>query len=166
MSLHYYVNNETLTKESINNHINIFNEYIYKTPTLKEALMQMFNSSGANSIKTGKLIEEILKKINTHLNKKYKEISKKYPKITLEEAQIISSYTCELSKTDYRYNPYKILNTNLVSKEGNKGLSIISKYLFIFLKALRKLDKFYPKKDQNLYRSINCEIDLESYYRK
>lgn len=80
MSLYYYVNNETTTKESINNHIKIFNEYIFKTPTLKEALMQMFNSSGANSFKTSNLINEILTIITTHLNMKYKEIKKNIQK--------------------------------------------------------------------------------------
>ena len=162
MSLYYFVNNETALKESINNHEKIFDEFFYKTPTLREALMQMFKSNGANLLKSNNLIKEILTKITSHLDINFKEIRKKYPKITLEEAQIISSYTCELS--DNCFNPYKILNQNLASIERNKGISKVSKYLFIFLKALRKLDKFYLNKDKNLYRCINCDIDLKSYH--
>ena len=160
--LNYYINSETTIKESINSYSNIFNEYIYKTPTLREALMQMFKSSGANLLKSNNLTREILTSITRHLDMKFKEIRKKYPLITLEEAQTISCYTCELS--DKSYSPYKILNINLVSKERNNGISNISKYLFIFLKALRKLDKFYPNKGQHLYRSINSDIDSKSYY--
>ena len=87
---------------------------------------------------------------------------KKISKNNIRRSSNISSYTCELS--DNCFNPYKILNQNLASIERNKGISKVSKYLFIFLKALRKLDKFYLNKDRNLYRCINCDIDLKYHY--
>ena len=46
MSLFYYINNESDSKPSINDYEHIFYNYITKTPTLEEALMQMFTSSG------------------------------------------------------------------------------------------------------------------------
>ena len=54
----------------------------------------------------------------------------------LETAQIISSYTCELS-SESSFNIYRILNNNLVSDNRNQGVKKISKYLFILLKSLR-----------------------------
>jgi len=147
MSLYYYINNESDSKASINDYENIFYEYITRIPTLQEALMQMFTSSGLTQIKSNNLINEIIYKVNMHLNKKFIEIRKKYPNITAEEAQIISSYTCELAnKEDSNYNIYKILNQNLVSKNRQMGIMVISKYLFIFLKSLRKLKRYYPDK--------------------
>ena len=148
MSLYYYINNESDSKTSINNYEYIFNDYIIKTPTLKEALMQMFTSCGVENFKSYNLINEILSKVNDHLNSnKFNEIKINYPTISYEEAQIISTYTCELENpSDSHLSPYKILNQNLVSKDRYKGVKNISKYLFIFLKSLRKLNKFYPDK--------------------
>jgi hypothetical protein len=37
----------------------------------------------------------------------------------------------------------------------------VSKYLFILLKSIRKLDKYYPKdKNKYLYRCINTKVNL------
>ena len=156
MSLYYYSNNESISKESINNYENMFEKYIDKTPTLKEALIQMFYSSGIEKSKYEKLINEIFNEVNNHLDSKFNDIKKVYPNITYEDAQIISSYTCELS-CDKNANLYKILNNNLVAKNRKKGISKISKYLFIFLKSLRKLKKSYY---ENLYRCISVNVDL------
>ena len=162
MSLYYYINDESESKASINDYENIFYSYITRIPTLKEALMQMFTSSGVTQTKSNNLIKEIISKVNGHLNKKFIEISKKYPNITKEEAQIISSYTCELSnKEDSNYNIYKILNRNLVSENREMGIMVISKYLFIFLKSLRKLKRYYPEKQSKyLYRCISTQVEL------
>jgi hypothetical protein len=41
------------------------------------------------------------------------------------------------------------------------GIMVISKYLFIFLKSLRKLKRFYPdKQSKYLYRCISTQVDL------
>ena len=148
-------------KESIDNYSNLFTQYINNIPTLKEALIQMFKSSGVVGFESNNLAEEILSKVKTHINNKFKEIQKKYPNITLEEAQIISSYTCELSNDEK--NPYRLLNENLVSNNRSKGICKISKYLFILLRALRKLKRYYPSKDPKcLYRSISKNVDLDN----
>ena len=148
------------SEESINKHNELFERYINNVPTLKDALKQMLFSAGVGYLKSERMIKEIFDRCKEHLYYKFTQISNKYKNITLEEAQIISSYTFEFNNFEDRcYSPYKILNKNLVSKERHKGIGNISKYLFILLKSLRKLDRFYTK--NNLYRSINKNVDLE-----
>ena len=148
MSISFDISNKNSINKSINNYEYIFYEYKNRLPTLNEALIQMFTSCGVENFKSYNLINEILSKVNDHLNSnKFNEIKINYPTISYEEAQIISTYTCELENpSDSHLSPYKILNQNLVSKDRYKGVKNISKYLFIFLKSLRKLNKFYPDK--------------------
>jgi hypothetical protein len=88
------------------------------------------------------------------------EINAKYPNISDEDILIICSYTCE--SIDANFSPYKILNRNLVSENRENGLRIVSKYLFIFLKSLRKLPRYYPDKNNGyLYRCINRHINYK-----
>jgi len=161
MSLHHqYINNESICESPINEFEDIFENYNDHPPSLKEALFDMFTSSGGG-YKARSLYAQIISKVNEHLQKKFTSIQKKYPNIIYEDAQIITSYTCELNKVDYNYNPYKILNTNLVSNDRENGIRNISKYLFIFLKTLRKLDRYYPDKNARyLYRCITKQVEL------
>ena len=161
MSLHYqYINNESNSESLINEFEDIFENYNDHPPSLKEALCEMFTSSGGGN-KSSSLYGQIISKVNKHLQKNFSSIQKKYPNITYEDAQIITSYTCELNKEDYNYNPYKILNSNLVSDDRENGIRNISKYLFIFLKTLRKLDRYYPDKNKKyLYRCISKQVEL------
>ena len=149
----YYINEESNNlEESINRYEGLFKGYINNPPTFKDALNQMYNN-------TKTCIAQILSEVKIHLNTKFSKIQKKFPKITFEDAQIISSYTCELHGADN--NPYKLLNTNLVSNDRQSGVRKISKYLFLFLKALRKLDKYYPNsKEKYLYRGISTQVQL------
>ena len=149
----YYINEESNNlEESINRYEGLFKGYINNPPTFKDALNQMYNN-------TKTCIAQILSEVKNHLNTKFSKIQKKFPKITFEDAQIISSYTCELHGADN--NPYKLLNTNLVSNDRQSGVRKISKYLFLFLKALRKLDKYYPNsKEKYLYRGISTQVQL------
>lgn len=149
----FYINEESNNlEESINRYEGLFKGYINNSPTLKDALNQMYNNS-----KT--CIAQILSEVKIHLNTGFSKIQKKFPKVTFEDAQIISSYTCELHGADN--NPYKLLNTNLVSNNRQSGVRKISKYLFLFLKALRKLDKYYPNsKEKYLYRGISTQVQL------
>ena len=166
-SHHQYINNESNSEPSINQYENIFKYYINNPPSLEEALTQMFNSSKLSPIKSKSLCDQIMSKVNNHLNTKFSEIKSKYKNITYEDAQIISSYTCELN--DFNYNPYKILNTNLVSDDRMNGIRNISKYLFLLLKALRKLDRYYPDaKRKYLYRCISTQVrlDYDSFNKK
>ena len=163
MSLHHqYINNESKLKNSINIYENIFSSYKYYIPSLNEALYQMFISSKIPFIKIKYITNQIITKVNEHLKKNFFLIRQKYPDITYEDAQIITSYTCELdNEEDYNYNPYKILNTNLVSNDRMIGIKNISKYLYIFLKSLRKLDRYTPESyGTYLYRCISKKVEL------
>ena len=160
MSIQYFINNEEEPKDiSINNFSEIFTEYKEKCPTLTEALNQLFISAGVNSEKVDNLISELLWKVNNHLNEnKISEIKQKYTNITLEDAQIISSYTCQLDENNNDYNIYKILNLNLNSNSKEEGIKKVSKYLYIFLKSLRKLPLYYPESGY-LYKCIPIHIE-------
>ena len=161
LHLHYqYINNENKLETSINEYADIFENYIYNPPSLKDALFQMFISKRLLPDKYKDLYNQIIKKVDKHLNKKFTAIQKKYKNITYEDAQIISSYTCELKEVDKEYNLYKILNKNLVANNRVNGIKNISKYLFIFSKALRKLTRYYPEKKKYLYRCINTNVEL------
>ena len=163
MSLLYYDENEDNSKEeSIDNYKDIFNEYLDKCPTLKESLQQLFTSAGASEEKCEALMKIIFNQINKHIDKNLVKIKEKYPNITLEEAEIISSYTCEIPKReDSSFNIYKIVNNNLVSENRNLGVENISKYLYILLKSLRNLDRFYPEPGSYLYRCIGVKVNLK-----
>jgi len=163
MSRCFYADGEDSSKEeSIDKYEYIFEEYKRKCPTLNEALEEMFIGAGATEDKAKDLIKEITAQIDGFLTKEQlEEIKKKYPKTEEDEARIISSYTCELSKEeDSNYNIYRILNNNLVSQNRQQGVKKISKYLFILLKSLRNLKRFVPGLDTSLYRCINAKVNL------
>ena len=161
MSLHYYTEKEEyLIEESINNYKYIFIEYSKEPPSLSDSLKQMFISYGATEEKSKELIKDIISKIDIIINRNLNQIKEKYPRITLEDSKIISSYTCE--SKDKKFSPYKILNENLISDNRKESMKNISKYLFIFLKSLRKLPRYYPnKKEKYLYRFINSKVNLD-----
>ena len=161
MSLHFYEEEEGFEKgESINKYWDIFLEYTIETPTLSDALKQMFFSAGADKNEVDELILDILSKSEQKIDSNFKEIKKKYPDISRDEAIIISSYTCE-SKIQI-YSPYKLLNTALSSKNRKKGIENISKYLYILLNSLRKLKRFYPNSEiKYLYRCIGAKVNLK-----
>ena len=52
------------------------------------------------------------------------------------------------------------MNNNLCKENKENGIKNISKYLFLFLKTLRKLNKYYPTK-KYLYRYIKTPVDIE-----
>ena len=160
MSLHFYSEKEDDEKqESINNYLNLFIEYINNPPNLSDALKQMFINNGSKEEKSKELIEDIFKKTQELIEKNLEEIKKKYPNITNEDMQIISSYTCEAK--DKNFSPYKLLNKNLVAENRKQGIKNISKYLFILLKSLRKLERYYPnEKSKYLYRVIGTKINI------
>ena len=156
MSLDFYCKEEENTREeSINRYKNLFRNYEKNPPSLSEALTQMFKSSNLDINKINELVEDILTKCKTKKDPDFDSIKKKYEKenITKEDAYIICSYTCELK--DRTYSPYRILNQNLVSNNRQNGVNNISKYLYIFLKSLRKLPRYYPEK-KVLYRCLTC----------
>ena len=168
MSLYFYNEKEDENKEeSINNYKDLFLEYTTNPPTLESALQQMFVNSGINTNNSNQFIQDIITKTEKVYNKNIDKIKIKYPNINKEDIKIISAYTCE--SMDKNYSPYKILNQNLVSENRILGIRNISKYLFIFLKSLRKLKKYYPNSNsQFLYRCIrgNVKINYDMYNPK
>ena len=151
----YSEEEDNYKEESVNKYKDIFSEYEKKIPTLSEALSQMFISSGADMKKANGLIKDILSKCKETIDDNLEKIKEKNDKITKEDAYIICSYTCETEEGEY--NPYRILNTNLVSKNRRNGIKNISKYLYIFLKSLRKLEIY---KTNILYRCITHKVSL------
>ena len=143
--------------KSINDYKYLFSEYEKKLPSLSEALNQMFKSANVDDLKVNELTNDILNKSRMFIDRASNTIQRKYDKISKEDAYIICSYTCE--SMDFHYSPYKLLNQNLVSEDKKKGIENISKYLFIFLRALRKLTRYYP--DKYLYRCINQKVSIE-----
>ena len=160
MSLIFYSEEENNNKEeSINNYKDMFLDYENKKPTLSEALTQMFISSGAEQNQSNELVKDILSKCKSTIDDNFVKIIKEYPNITKDDAYIICSYTCESKEN--KYSPYRLLNRNLVSENRKNGINKISKYLFILLRALRKLKRFYPNKENKyLYRCITNKVNL------
>ena len=158
MSIIYYSEEEDNNKEeSINKYKELFSEYKNQKPSLSDALEQMFLSASANKNKSYDLTKDILLKCESKINDNFDEISKKYPNITKNDAYIICSYTCE--SKDKKFSPYRILNQNLVSDDRKKGIKNISKYLYIFLNSLRKLEIYIPS-NKYLYRCITSQVKL------
>ena len=160
MALHYYSENEDNYKEeSIDKYKDIFIEYEDNIPNLSEALNQMFISSGCTEEQSNELINDLMLKIDKIMKENKNKIKSKYQNLKEEEIKIISSYTCEAK--DKKYSPYKLLNKNLVSDNRQEGINNISKYLYILLKSLRKLDKYIPQdKSKFLYRCINSKVEI------
>ena len=165
MSRYFYEKTEDVPKnESLNKYQHLFLNYTKSLPSLTEALNQMFSSTDISDQKINELTEDILSKSQKNINSIFEVIKEKYPIIEKEEAMIISSYTCEAF--DSNYSPYKILNRKLNEENREEGIKQISKYLFIFLKALRKLDRYYPTQ-KYMYRCINRYVNLkEDFFNK
>jgi hypothetical protein len=160
MSLNFYCEEEENNrKESINKYKNLFANYESNSPSLSEALIQMFKSCELKGDKVKRLTEDIISKCKERIDPDFNEIKKKYDKITREDAYIICSYTCE--SEDDKYSPYRILNKNLVSDDKKNGVRNISKYLYIFLKSLRKIPRYYPK-NGFLYRCLSCNVSIST----
>ena len=156
MSLNYYDDKEDILKEdSINNYEDIFKEYNKKNPNLEDALDEMYTSTKISDLKVKTLKEDILRKTNEIIKNNFYFIKQKYPRITNEEAQIIISYNCIAYDPDF--SPYKILNKNLCQENKYEGIKKVSKYFYIFLKSLRKLDRYFINKTY-LYKCIDKKV--------
>ena len=163
MSLNQYDEGEEIEKkdETINNYEDLFTPYINNPPSLKEALIHLFTSSGLDQDKANDMATNIISICDERIEQKLSEIKSKYPEISFEDAKIIASYTCESSYSS-DYSPYRLLNRNLVSDNRKQGLQNVSKYFFILLKSLRKLTRFYPdSKNKYLYRCIDTMVNYK-----
>ena len=158
MAIHYYSKSEDYQNiVSINNYQHIFKIFNNKTPSLEDSLKEMFISCGATQSKAQELYKEIDTQIEDIIQYKYDTIKKEYPILDSEEIKTLCSYNCTLIESFY--NPYKLINENLCHENKRKGLQKISKYFYIFLKALRKLTRYYPK-NKYMYRCVTHKIKL------
>jgi len=125
----------------------------------------MFLSVDFDKNKTNDLIDDIISKCKSKIDEIFdKIIIEKYPNITKDDAYIICSYTCESKETENgeeysRYSPYRLLNQNMISNDRKKGINNISKYLYILLNSLRKLEIYQPY-NNTLYRCITNQVKL------
>lgn len=121
------------------NYADIFMAYISKPPTLIEALEQLFNSNRTEN--SNDIIKGIINKSKVTIDRNFDKIKKIYPKISKDESMIITTYTLES-------DIYRIINKTL--NNDKKNIKNISKYLYLFIKSLRKLKKYSDSK--YLYR--------------
>ena len=161
MSLHFYCNGEDNEKEeSINKYKDIFTDYVDNPPELKEALIQIFISGGVPENELNDYFEHLNKKINKLVEDREFKIKENYPNLSKEDSLIIASYTCEAKNSEF--SPYRTLNRNLSSDNREEGLKKVSKYLYLLLKALRKLKRYYPDEEQKyLYRGIKVMVNTK-----
>ena len=162
MSLHFYTKKEEIRKvESLSNYQDLFKEYLKDPPSLNEALNEMFLSTGISDEKANIFTNDIISKSHDFLQFNFDLIHEEHPIISYYEALIIVSYKCEAIEP--KYSPYKLMNINLNEENRDEGICRISKYFFLFLQALRKLTRYYPKQ-KYMYRCINMQVDLKEDY--
>ena len=157
MSLDFYSEKEEENNraESINEYKYLFSNYENNPLSLSEALIQMFESCKLDNNEVKELTEDILNKSKESIDSNFDAIKKKYNNITKEDTYTIISYTYESKEREY--SPFRILNQNLVSDDLKIGINNVSKYLYLFLKALRKLPKYYPK-NKYFYRCLTINV--------
>ena len=159
MSLYFYSKKEQIPKNvSIKDFKDIFIKYSENKPTLEEALYEMFLLNKINEKKSNELVNDIIKRSDKFIKYNYEIIKENHPLLSEEEARIISSYKIELKEK--KYSPYVILNKNLCEEDREKGINNVSKYLFLFLKSLRKLLRYYPKK-KFMHRCVEENINIK-----
>ena len=153
----YSVNEELNFDESLNKFEFLFKDMKSKSPSLEEALIDMFMNAQLSKDDSKEIYEHLKLICENRINGKWDLIKQEHPDISREDALIISSYTYE-PKTKYKkFGPYRLLNTNLVATDRKNGIINVEKYLFLFLRALRGLTKC---KKNCLFRCINCKVKL------
>ena len=166
MSKKFYSENEELNfGDSLNTFKDLFKYINSKTPTLEEALLEMFENAMFENAQLSKnendakeLYNFLYIECNTKIENNWNSIRQKYVNITKIDALIISSYTYEPMAKYRKFSPYRLLNTNLVAINRKNGVKNVIKYLFLFLQSLRKLEKC---KKNVLFRCIPCKVKLE-----
>ena len=158
MSQKFYSANEELNfDESLDKFEFLFQDMKSKPPTLEEALLDMFMNAQLSKEDAKEIYAHLILVCNNRINAKWDMIKQEHTDISKDDALIISSYTYEPKKKFEKFSPYRLLNTNLVATNRKNGVINIEMYLFLFLRALRKLKKC---KKNCLFRCINCKVKL------
>jgi len=159
MSKHFYSENEELNfAESLNKYEFLFKDIKLEPPTLEEALIELFRNGGLSEKDSKEIYIHLYKMCNNKVGKNLDLIREQNPRISKNDALVISSYTYEPQKMYEKFSPYRLLNTNLVAENRKSGIINIEKYLFLLLAALRGLTK---TKKEYLFRCISCKVKLE-----
>ena len=124
--------------------------YISKPPTLIEALEQYFNSTRIEN--SNEIIKDIIYQSKSFVDRNFDNIKQIYPKISKEESMIIAAYELE-NRRGREASIYHIISKTL--KDDKKNIKNISKYLYLFIKSLRKLKKYSESK--YLYKGIRIK---------
>ena len=148
-------NNRKVNEQTVNDYKKLFEEYEHNPPSLQESLNQMLKSSNIDDKNIELYTNEIMDNCKKCIDPRMNEINTKFNTITKKDAYIICSYTMEIK--DRNYSPYRLLNQYLDSNENE--IIKISKYLYILLKSLRKLPRYYPDK-KYLYRCIGNHVPI------
>mgnify|MGYP002623999892 CR=1 FL=1 len=129
-----------------------------KPPTLEEALIELFQNGGAPPNIAKEIYDNLLLMCKEIVNRNWASIKEENKDISKNDALIISSYTYEAKEEYKHYSPYILLNKNLVENDRKEGITKILKYLFLLLRALRRMNIC---KKQNLFRCITTKVKLE-----
>ena len=159
MSKDFYSENEEINfEDSLNKFEFLFKEMPSKRQTIEEALIELFRNAGLSEKDSKDIYSHLYLVCNNRITEKWESIRQQNQKISREDALIISSYTYEPKAMFRKYSPYRLLNTNLVTNDRKSGVINVEKYLFLFLCALRGLNKC---KNEYLYRCLSCHVKLE-----
>ena len=159
MSQTFYSENEENTFDSLNNFEYLLKNYYSKPPDLKEALIELFRNGGATPNEAKEIYDHLELVCNHKINDNWPLIKQENKDLSKNDALIISSYTYEPKKMYKKYSPCRLLNTNLVSNDRKMGVINVEKYLFLFLRTLRRMNKC---KKNCLFRCITCKVKLEN----
>ena len=158
MSRSFYSKNEEKTFDSLNNYEYLFKNYSSNPPSLEEALTELFRNAKATKEEAKEILDHLLLCCKNKIDQNWDLIKKEHKNISRKDALIISSYTYEPKPMYKDYSPYRLLNTNLVANNRLNGIMCIEKYLFLFLQALRRLEKC---KKKCLFRFITKKVKVE-----
>ena len=146
MSKSFYSENEEMNlEESLNKYEFLFKDIELKPPTLEEALIELLRNAGLSEKDSKEIYNHLYIMCNNKINENWDLIRKENPKISKNDALIISSYTYEPKPMYKKFAPYRLLNTNLVSADRKNGIICVEKYFFLLLVALRGLTQKLKK---------------------
>ena len=158
MSKSFYSENEENNFNSLNDFEFLIKHYACEAPSLKDALIELFRNGGATPKEAEEIYDHLYLMCKNQVDNNWSLIKEQNKDISKNDAMIISSYTYEPKTMYEKFSPYRLLNTNLVAANRKNGVQNIEKYLFIFLRALRRLTKC---KKNCLFRCITNKVKLE-----
>ena len=157
--MNFHSENEQLNlDESLDKYSYLFKDFRDNPPTLAEALTELFENAGLTKKDAKEFYDHLYLMCNQRVQDKWNSIEHEHKNISKNDALVISSYTYEPKKKFEKFSPYRLLNTNLVATDRKSGVINVEKYLFLFLRALRGLNK---TEKNALFRCIPSKVKLE-----